>query len=89
MRCPKCGKMYPSNKPVCEICKERLVTEEIYKNITAQQAESQNLPKCPICGSTDLKKLTSLDRGASAFMWGLGSNKIGKTYECRKCRTTF
>lgn len=46
-------------------------------------------PKCPICGSTDLKKLSALDRGASAFMWGLGSNKIGKTYECRKCKSTF
>jgi hypothetical protein len=48
-----------------------------------------NLPKCPICGSTDLKKLTAVDRSASAFMWGLGSNKIGKTYECRKCKATF
>lgn len=49
----------------------------------------ENTPKCPYCGSTDLKKLSSLDRGLSTFMWGLGSNKIGKTYECRKCKSTF
>ena len=49
-----------------------------------QLREEQNLPKCPICGSTNLKKLDALSRTASVFMWGLGSNKIGKTYECRK-----
>ena len=54
-----------------------------------QITKEQNIPKCPICGSTDLKKLSALDRGVSAFMWGLGSNKIGKTYECRKCKATF
>ena len=74
--------------------------EELDKQLYEQEYQKQNqeetqtqeciyLPKCPICGSTDLKKLTALDRGASAFMWGLGSNKIGKTYECRKCRATF
>ncbi len=58
-------------------------------SILMAQQMAQNKPKCPICGSTDLKKLTALDRGVSTFMWGLGSNKIGKTYECRKCKATF
>ncbi len=61
---------------------------KIYKEVN-NSAQSANLPKCPICGSTDLKKLSTLNRGASAFMWGLGSNKIGKTYECRNCKSTF
>jgi len=54
-----------------------------------RKREEEAKPKCPNCGSTDLKKLSALDRSASAFMWGLGSNKIGKTYECRKCKSTF
>lgn len=55
-----------------------------YKN-----KKEENIPKCPVCGSTNLKKLSAFDRGASAFMWGLGSNKIGKTYECKNCKATF
>lgn len=54
-----------------------------------KQNKEQYIPKCPICGSTNLKKLDALSRTASVFMWGLGSNKIGKTYECRKCKATF
>lgn len=50
---------------------------------------NSNVPKCPICGSTDLKKLSSLDRSASALVWGFGSNKIGKTYQCNNCKSTF
>ena len=57
--------------------------------IAPQKIKEQNIPKCPICGSTDLKKLSALNRGASVFMWGLGSNKIGKTYECKNCKATF
>lgn len=68
--------------------KHPIKTRQLKFNVP-QITKEQNIPKCPICGSTDLKKLSALDRGVSAFMWGLGSNKIGKTYECRKCKSTF
>ena len=100
MRCPKCGKVYPANETMCQRCwNQNLVSESEYKKRGGQpslksyqtkiNSNNQSLPKCPICGSTDLKKLDVLDRGLSVFMWGLGSNKIGKTYECRKCKATF
>lgn len=92
MRCPSCGKVYPANEKMCNLCKERLVSEAVYSNrlsVARQKVKEANVPKCPICGSTDLKKLSALNRSASAFMWGLGSNKIGKTYECQKCKATF
>ena len=54
-----------------------------------KQDKDQHIPKCPICGSTNLKKLSALDRGTSVFMLGLGSNKIGKTYQCKNCKSTF
>lgn len=54
-----------------------------------RKREEENKPKCPICGSTNLKKLDALDRGFSVFMLGLGSNKIGKTYQCNNCKATF
>lgn len=73
--------------------------EEIHKQIREKaiyelhegrrKREEENLPKCPICGSTNLKKLTALNRGMSTLVWGLGSNKIGKTWECQNCKSTF
>lgn len=54
-----------------------------------ERREKTNIPKCPVCGSTNLKKLDALNRGASVFLWGLGSNKINKTWECKNCKSTF
>lgn len=42
-------------------------------------------PKCPTCGSTNIKKISDLERGVSVGMWGLFSSKIGKTMKCNSC----
>lgn len=91
MRCPKCGKVYPASEKICKTCEERLVSEAVYSNrlSAARRTANSNIPKCPICGSPNLKKLDALDRGFSVFMLGLGSNKIGKTYQCKNCKSTF
>lgn len=92
MRCPSCGKVYPANEKMCNLCKERLVSEAVYTNrlsIARQKAKEANLPKCPICGSTNLKKLSAINRSVSFGVFGFASNKIGKTYECQKCKATF
>lgn len=54
-----------------------------------RKREEENKPKCPICGSTNLKKLSAINRGVSFGVFGFASNKIGKTYECQKCKATF
>ena len=84
--CKKCGvgAAHSDSAKRCAICGGTEFVQHVYRS-----AKPENIPKCPICGSTNLKKLTALDRGTSAFMWGLGSNKIGKTYECRNCKATF
>lgn len=99
-KCPNCLTLCKDNDFYCIKCNHPLpktnifLTDDEYnksnhvtKNI--QRNVGQNIPKCPICGSTNLKKLSALDRGASVFMLGLGSNKIGKTYECKNCKATF
>ena len=48
------------------------------------------LPVCPICNSkTSVKRISTLDRSVSATVWGLGSSKIGKQYECTHCKHYF
>lgn len=44
-----------------------------------------NAPRCPTCGSTDLKKIDALDRAISVSFLGLASGKIGKSFKCNHC----
>lgn len=56
---------------------------------TMERMNLENRPKCPICGSTRLKKLDVITRGLSFAVFGFSSNKINKTYECLDCKATF
>lgn len=47
------------------------------------------VPKCPTCGSTNIKKLDVIDRGLSVGIFGLGSKKINKSFLCRNCKYTW
>ena len=44
-----------------------------------------NTPKCPTCGSTNIKKIGTVNRAASVYAAGLASSKIGKQFECKNC----
>lgn len=41
--------------------------------------------KCPVCGSKNVKALSTLNRSVSVAAFGLASSKIGKQYECKSC----
>lgn len=49
----------------------------------------QNLPKCPACGSLNVKKIGSVERAASVGFFGLFSKKINKSFECKNCGMMF
>lgn len=46
----------------------------------------ENTLKCPICGSTNVTKISTVNRAVSIGLLGLASSKIGKQYECKKCK---
>lgn len=48
--------------------------------------ESLKHPKCPNCGSTNTQRISTLNRAVSIGTVGLASSKIGKQYECKKCK---
>lgn len=54
---------------------EKLKSEEALKH-----------PKCPNCGSTNTQIISTLNRAVSISTVGLASSKIGKQYECKKCK---
>ena len=42
--------------------------------------------KCPLCNSTSIERITTLDRAISIGVTGLASGKIGKQYKCKSCK---
>ena len=53
------------------------------------QPINEYVPKCPTCGSTNIRKMGSIERGASILTFGLFSKKINKTFKCNNCGMTF
>lgn len=66
---------------------EKRRLEAINRQLEAnRKKESLKHPVCPMCGSNNTIRISTLNRSASIAMTGLASSKIGKQYECKKCR---
>lgn len=50
---------------------------------------TNNKPKCPTCGSTNIKRITGVERAGSVGFFGLFSKKINKSFECNNCKYTW
>lgn len=50
---------------------------------TTQQAA--NVPTCPTCGSTNVKKISGGKRWVTTGLFGLASSNLGKTMQCDSC----
>ncbi|MBC5688230.1 hypothetical protein H8S37_04710 [Mediterraneibacter sp. NSJ-55] len=51
--------------------------------------QASNLPKCPYCNSTNIKKISATNRAASIIGFGILSKKIGKQWHCNNCKSDF
>lgn len=51
--------------------------------------EKGRVPKCPTCGSTNIRKMSGVERGASIAAFGIFSKKINKTFKCGNCGYTW
>lgn len=64
-----------------------------FKASVAQQESSKaindNKPKCPTCGSINIKPITATERATSILGLGIFSKKINKTYMCLNCKHTW
>lgn len=48
-------------------------------------SQSSNQPKCPTCGSTNIRKIKTGERMASIIGFGIFSRKANKTWKCENC----
>lgn len=53
-------------------------TNQIYENKSC-------VPKCPTCGSTDIKKISVANKATHAVMFGLLSKTARSQFECNNC----
>ena len=61
-----------------------------YELAYRQKKQDNNTPKCPICGSTYLRKVTATRKILKVGLFGrLGTGDLGKTYQCCKCGAKF
>ena len=51
--------------------------------------EKSRVPKCPTCGSTNIRKMGGVERGVSIAAFGIFSKKINKTFKCCNCGYTW
>lgn len=80
-----------SLKTAADIVNEIIEKQEIPRilNLPIEQTEEENIPHCPTCNSTSIKKIGALERGTSVVMWGLFSKKINKSFKCKNCGHTW
>lgn len=70
------------------------IGERQAKNLVQMQKEKdkQNcIPKCPVCGSTNINKITLTTRAVKTGVFGVvgAVDDAGKTYKCGNCGSKF
>ena len=58
----------------------------VQNEINQQSKQQSNQPKCPTCGSTNIRKIGTGERVASVVGFGIFSKKINKTWKCNNCK---
>ena len=57
-----------------------------YRKILSQlETSNQNIPKCPTCGSTNIKKISASRKMLGAIGFGLLSKTARSQWECNNC----
>ena len=69
-----------------DLYRSRINKEKLLQQASLDKQREQNKPKCPTCGSTNVKHISTLNRAVSIGVFGLFSSKIGKNYECLNCK---
>lgn len=82
LKCKGCGKkinnMVVSKRP------------DGWRNLNLWEKDYENLPKCPVCSSTKIHKISMTNKAASALAFGiLAAGHVSKTYKCGVCGSKF
>lgn len=97
-KCKNCKRKYPKIFIKCPKCNQQLIklstenkqldkqVNEIRKEIQENQEKQQNTPKCPTCGSTKVRPISTAKKATEFVLAGVFSSSFGKSYECENCK---
>lgn len=90
-KCPYCNRAYSNNDYYCLNDNNRLIECASDQSDTIQIKDSpntyqiKNVPKCPTCQSTNIKKISSAKRSLHAFAFGVFNKTAQSQFECGNC----
>lgn len=58
---------------------------ELENSYSSKPSSKSNTPKCPTCGSTNIKKISGGKRWLTTGIFGLASSDVGKNMQCNSC----
>ena len=78
--CKHCGvgAAHSDSAKKCAICGGTEFVQHTYRSATPQK-----IPKCPTCGSTNIRRITATERGMNAVMFGVFGTKRKCQFECQ------
>lgn len=100
-KCKNCKRKYPKIFIKCPKCNQQLIklstenkqldkqVNEIKKEIQEYQENQSNIPKCPTCGSTNVRPITIAKKATGFVLAGVFSSNFGKSYECLHCKAKW
>lgn len=85
--CPDCGKQLEYYETEIINDDTDLVVERYKEDFQRNMNSTQllNVPKCPTCQSTNLKKITATSKAMNTALFGLFGMKRHKTFHCNNC----
>lgn len=54
-----------------------------------RQQQTQNTPKCPTCGSTNIEKISVGKKIGGSMLFGIFSSDVRNTMHCKDCGTKW
>ena len=69
----------------CDLLLAKQIVLKYCPTKEVEQKQENNIPHCPTCSSTDLKKISTTSKVMNTAMWGIFGTKRHKTYHCNSC----
>lgn len=66
-----------------------ITNKKVPSALSFRKTAQSSIPKCPTCGSTNIRPISGTERAVSVIGLGLFSKKINKTYKCLNCKHTW